>query len=221
MERQGRSGRGVGEGRPGRGRGAPVPPPHERQGDSGRAGPWPRRMGLQPKIEDEAMAIPATIGGPRERLWWLGDLLEVEDGGEGLRFTGIGVDRGGGHGGDEGHRELLELGEEARRGTGRWLRRVRCLEGVGAATYSRVEAVRARVPPWTRVLRHGRVCSRPSSNGNKGEVDEGHGDERGSGTRDGRSHNPINALSALCARGRAASSSGEEAWRGGKRSRAT
>ena len=48
------------------------------------------------------MAIPATNGGLRERLWWLGDLLEVEDRGEGLRFTGIRVDRGGGHGGKGG-----------------------------------------------------------------------------------------------------------------------
>ena len=55
------------------------------------------------------MAIPTTNGGLRERLWWLGDILEVEDRGEGLRFAGIGVDRGGGHGGKGGLRSSLGL----------------------------------------------------------------------------------------------------------------
>ena len=92
---------------------------------------------------------------------------------------------------------------------------------LGVGLYSRGKAVRARLPPRTRVRRHRRVCSQPSSNSDEGEVDEGHGDERGSGTTEGKSHGAINALSALCARGRVVSSSGEEAWRGGNRSRAT
>ena len=63
-------------------------------------------MGLRPEVEDEVMATPATNGEPRERLWWLGDLLEVVEERTGLGIAVIGVSRGGGHGGDGGHKEL-------------------------------------------------------------------------------------------------------------------
>ena len=62
--------------------------------------------GLQPKVEDEVMVTPATNGESRERLWWLGDLLEAVEERTGLGVTGIGVSRGGSHGGDCGYREL-------------------------------------------------------------------------------------------------------------------
>ena len=52
------------------------------------------------------MATPATNGESRERLWWLGDLLEVVEERTGLGVTEIGVSTGGGHGSDGGHREL-------------------------------------------------------------------------------------------------------------------
>ena len=67
------------------------------------------------------MAIPATNGGLRERLWVLGDLLEVEDGGEGLRFAGIGVGHGGG--GRIGGRMRDSI----------WCERVSVSEGMGGA----------------------------------------------------------------------------------------
>ena len=91
------------------------------------------------------MAIPATNGGLRERLWWLGDLLEVEDGGEGLRFAGIGVDRGGGHGGNGDHRELLELEGVARQGSGSEGGLMVCLECLGTGyIYPNAESRDAR-----------------------------------------------------------------------------
>ena len=118
------------------------------------------------------------------------------------RLTGIG-DRGGGHGGKGGTGGWLELRGAVGEASGSEGGRVVSSDEAGVGLYIRGKAVRARVPPWTRVRRRGRVCLRQSSNGDEGEVDEGHGDERGSGTREGRSHGAINALSALCARGHA------------------
>ena len=72
-----------------------------------------------------------------------------------------------------------------------------------------------------RVQRRGRVCSRPSSNGNEGEMDEGHEDERGSGTREGSRRGANRAGRLQFARGRTATSASEEASGGGDGSRGT
>ena len=65
-----------------------------------------QRTGLRPEVEDEVMATPTMNGESRERLWWLGYLLEVGEERMGLGVAGIGVSRGGGHVIDGGHREL-------------------------------------------------------------------------------------------------------------------
>ena len=62
-----------------------------------------QRTGLRPEVEDEVME---TNGESRERLWWLGDLLEVVEERAGFGVAGIRVSRGSGHGGDGGHKEL-------------------------------------------------------------------------------------------------------------------
>ena len=95
------------------------------------------------------------------------------------------------------------------------------LDGLGVALNRLGEVVRARVPPRTRVWRSGCVWSRPSSNDDEGDVDEGHGDERGSGTREERRRSTIRAGRLQFARGRTTTSANEEASGGGDGSRGT